>query len=118
MRVIANENISGTIIRELRARGHDVLSVKESMRGAPDDEVLGRGQADGRVVITQDKDFAELAFRRLLPSACGLVLLRLGGVNPDADNHRALQVLSSGFDWYGHFAVVTHDRVRMRPLPG
>ena len=32
MRLIANENISGTVIRSLRQRGHDVLSVKESMR--------------------------------------------------------------------------------------
>jgi hypothetical protein len=31
MRFIVNENVTGTIIRELRQRGHDVLSAKESI---------------------------------------------------------------------------------------
>jgi len=30
-RWLVNENVSGTVIRELRERGHDVLSVKESL---------------------------------------------------------------------------------------
>jgi predicted nuclease of predicted toxin-antitoxin system len=118
MRFIANENISGTVIRGLREQGHDVLSVKEAMRGQSDEAILTRGQAEGRVVVTQDKDFGELAFRRVLPAACGVVLLRLAGVDPDVDNRRALRVLTSSLDWYGHFTVVTDDRVRVRPLPG
>lgn len=40
MRIIASENIAVSLIRELRAAGHDVLSVKDSMRGATDTEVL------------------------------------------------------------------------------
>ncbi|HKI20865.1 MAG TPA: hypothetical protein VKA15_23435 [Isosphaeraceae bacterium] len=32
MQLLVNENVTGTVIRELRQRGHDVLSVKESMR--------------------------------------------------------------------------------------
>ena len=39
MRVLVNENIAATVIQELRHRGHDVLSAKESMRGAPDDVI-------------------------------------------------------------------------------
>lgn len=31
MRMLANENVSATVIQLLRDRGHDVLSVKESM---------------------------------------------------------------------------------------
>ena len=40
MRVIANENVTGTVIRILREQGHDVLSVKESMQGADDRLIL------------------------------------------------------------------------------
>ena len=46
MRWIVNENVSGTVIRALRERGHDVLSVKESLRGSADAEILARAQAD------------------------------------------------------------------------
>jgi predicted nuclease of predicted toxin-antitoxin system len=117
MRWIANENVSGTVIRTLRERGHDVLSVKESLRGAGDPHILERAQSNERVVLTHDKDFGELAFRCRLPASSGIVLFRLSGADPQRDNRRMLQVLESGVDWIGQFAVVTDDRVRMRPLP-
>jgi predicted nuclease of predicted toxin-antitoxin system len=117
MRWIVNENVAGTVIRWLRERGHDVLSVKESLRGAADPEILARARAEHRVVVTHDKDFGELAFRATLPATSGVVLLRLSGANPEADNRRALEALESRADWAGHFAVVTNDRVRIRPLP-
>ena len=40
MRFLLNENMSGTVIRILRERGHDVLSVKELLRGAPDTDIV------------------------------------------------------------------------------
>ena len=36
MKFLVNENISNAVIVALRKRGHDVLSAKESMRGAGD----------------------------------------------------------------------------------
>lgn len=118
MRIIANENVSRTVIHELRSRGHDVLSVKEAMRSATDEEILARAQAEERLVVTHDKDFGELAFRFGLPAGCGVVLFRLSGADPDTDNRRVLEVLESRTDWVGHFSTVTDDRIRMRPLPG
>jgi len=117
MKLMMNENISGTVIRALRQRGHDVRSVKESMRAAPDEEVLRRAQIEQRVVVTHDKGFGELAFRFRLPASCGVILLRLSGVDPESDNRRVLDALEARADWAGHFSVVTEDRTRMRPLP-
>ena len=62
MRLVLNENITGTVMAELRRRGHDVLSVKESMRSEADDVILARAQREERIVVTHDKDFGELAF--------------------------------------------------------
>jgi predicted nuclease of predicted toxin-antitoxin system len=118
MRIIANENVSATVIRELRSRGHDVVSVKESMRSAPDHAVLGRAVQEDRLVITHDKDFGALAFRWGLHATSGVILFRLSGDNPDADNQRVLTVLDRRTDWAGHFCVVTDDRIRIRLLPG
>ena len=117
MRWIVNENVSGTVIRTLRERGHDVLAVKQSLRGSGDAEILARAQAEERVVVTHDKDFGELAFRCGLPASSGVILFRLAGADPESDNQRVLQILESSVDWTGHFAVVTDDRVRIRPLP-
>ena len=63
MQLLVNESVTGTVIQELRQRGHNVLSVKESMRSEADGEILARAQMEERIVLTHDKDFGELAFR-------------------------------------------------------
>ena len=88
MNLLVNENVTGTVIDELRQRGHDVLSVKESMRSEDDAVILARAQAEQRIVVTHDKDFVELAFRAQLPATSGIILFRLSGSDPDADNQR------------------------------
>jgi len=78
MKLILNENMPATVVQLLRDRGHDVLAVKETLRGEDDPTILARAQAETRIVVTQDKDFGELAFRRGLPAQCGVILFRLG----------------------------------------
>ena len=99
MRLILNENISSTVAQSLRAMGHDVLAVKESMRGESDSNILAKAQADLRLVVTQDKDFGELAFRVGLPAGCGIILFRLSGLNPKMDNQRMVDVINGRTDW-------------------
>ncbi len=118
MRFLVNENVTGTVIQELRQRGHDVLSVKESMRSEHDDVILARAQREQPLVVTHDKDFGELAFRYQLPASCGVILFRLSDSEPETDNRRILEAMESRTDWAGHFSVITGDRIRMRPLPG
>ena len=116
MRVLANENIASSVIRGLRDAGHDVLSVKESMRGENDDVVLARAMAQERILLTFDKDFGELAFRRRLPASCGVILLRLTPEERQRDSERILGILSGREDWAGAFWVVADRRIRKRPL--
>ena len=68
-------------------------------------------------MVTQDKDFGELAFRARLPAQCGIILFRLAGTDPSEDNRRILEVLETPGEWAGHFAVVNETQVRIRPLP-
>ena len=57
----------------LTALGADVVS-GAGRPGMPDEEVLGGALARDRVLITADKDFGELVFRRG-QAAIGVVLL-------------------------------------------
>ena len=116
MRILANENFPGSVVRALRELGHDALWVKEIMRGASDVEVLSRAQAERRILATFDRDFGELAFRFGLPAECGIIFFRLRGTSPETDNSRAIAALTSRTDWTGHFAVVQDDRIRLRRL--
>lgn len=117
MRFLANENVPGPVVRVLRELGHDILWAKESLRGADDRTVLSRAQADRRVTVTCDTDFGELAFRSGLPATCGVVLLRIPWKDPVTDNALVVSALTGRADWTGVFAVIEHDRVRLRPLP-
>ena len=117
MRLLANENVPGPLIVMLRSKGHDVVSVKQGSRGAPDTSVMAQARSEERVLLTCDKDFGELAFRARLPVPCGIILLRLSGASPDEDNARALAAVESRHDWQGHFAVITDRQIRFRPLP-
>lgn len=117
MRLIADENFPADVVTALRAAGHDVFWVLESMRSAGDAAILARGGVEGRTVITFDKDFGELAFRYGLPADCGVLLFRLAGVSPETDNRRALAVITSRSQWSGCFVTVTDAQVRVRPLP-
>jgi predicted nuclease of predicted toxin-antitoxin system len=116
MRILANENVPGPVVAALRQHGHDVVAIKESTPGVSDRVVLERARAEGRLVVTFDKDFGELAVRFGLAPSTGVILLRLSGTAPDADNARAVAAITSREDWVGHFAVVTDDRIRLRPL--
>jgi predicted nuclease of predicted toxin-antitoxin system len=98
MNLILNENMPTTVVLLLRERGHNVFAVKESMRGAKDPDILARAHAEFRIVVTQDKDFGELAFCSGLPAQCGVILFRLHGSNPDADNRRMIEVIESQTD--------------------
>ena len=116
MRFLADENVEQPIVGALREAGYDVICVSDVAPGAADKDVLELANVESRLLLTNDKDFGELAFRQRLPAECGIILFRLSGSDPDADARRILDVLASRDDWGGHFAVASDDRVRIRPL--
>ncbi|MBX3180307.1 MAG: DUF5615 family PIN-like protein [Candidatus Hydrogenedentes bacterium] len=116
MRVLANENFPLAAVEALAAAGHDMVWVRRDMPGAADPAVLERAQREGRIVVTFDKDFGELAFRHRLPAACGVILFRISMASPEHVARVAVAALSSREDFAGHFTVVEDRRVRMVPL--
>jgi predicted nuclease of predicted toxin-antitoxin system len=117
MRLCANENLPGDCVIALRAAGHDVLWVRESMPGSPDDRVLARARAEQRLLLIFDKDFGALAFRRGREASNGIVLFRISQSSGAAVAAAVTHILGSRSDWSGHFSVVDEHTVRMRPLP-
>ena len=82
-----------------------------------DEDILVWAVREGRVLVTFDQDFGELAWRAGLPASCGIVLFRIA--MPGATDVGAVIAarLNERTDWAGHFSVVQPGRVRMRPLP-
>ena len=116
MRFLVDENLLLPIVEALRREGHDVAWVRADAPGSTDEQVLARALAEGRVLVTADKDFGDLAFGAGLGAGSGVILLRLRGSIP---TWAAALVAAAGErdDWTGVFAVVTEGGVRARPLP-
>jgi predicted nuclease of predicted toxin-antitoxin system len=75
MRFLADESCDFAVVRVLRAAGHDVLAVSEFMQRSVDKELMEMAHREGRILLTEDKDFGWLAFVAHAESA-GVVLIR------------------------------------------
>lgn len=117
MRLLADENVPRTAVVALRGAGFDILWIAETNPGAPDDEILAQCISTRRTLLTFDKDFGELAYRRCLPSDCGIVLFRITPQTPSEIAALAVAAIGSQPDWAGYFSVITRQKIRMRPLP-
>lgn len=65
MKLLVDEMYPPAVAGQLRARGHDVVSVHDpehrSLQGAPDDEIFAVALAEGRALVTENvPDFRRL----------------------------------------------------------
>ena len=113
----ANDNVPQDCVVRLRQSGNDVLWIRETGPGSTDSEVLSRALIEDRLLLTFDKDFGELVFKRGTAASRGIVLFRISQPSPAAVAVRVNAVLASRNDWSGHFSVVDDHTIRMRKLP-
>jgi predicted nuclease of predicted toxin-antitoxin system len=66
MRFLADESCDFAVVCALRGEGNDVMTVAESALGIEDDEVIALAVREGRIVLTEDKDFGGLVYAHLL----------------------------------------------------
>jgi predicted nuclease of predicted toxin-antitoxin system len=116
MKFLADENFPRPAVETLRKAGWEVLAVAEVCPGISDEEVTALCSESQRVLLTFDKDFGELIFRRGLSAGSGVVLFRLIPESPDEVADIALALLKAQPDLTGAFWVITQDRIRVRPM--
>ena len=63
MNIVADESVDFGIIKRLRIEGHIVFSICEEKGGIDDYEFLHIAKSKKYLLITEDKDFGELAYR-------------------------------------------------------
>jgi predicted nuclease of predicted toxin-antitoxin system len=118
MRFLANENspLAGT--RHLRRAGHDVAAIPEDEPGMKDSVILAKAIRESRIVLTFDRDFGELIFRRKEPRPPGIVYFRYTPISLEEPAEQLLQLLACpDITLLGKFTVVYRNRIRQRNLP-
>lgn len=113
MKFIVDECTGPAAPKWLSAEGHDVISISPDRKGISDKEILKIAVSEERILITNDKDFGELIFKKR-QSHCGVIFLRLTDETARnkvlvlknlIQNHR--QIIEKG-----HFVVVNEKSIR------
>jgi hypothetical protein len=111
--LLADENFSLRVVRELRKLGHDVLTSREAglaNRGAGDPDIFEAAVAAGRTILTNDRrDYVRIHMRQ--PRHAGIVICTY---DPDAGRlaRRIHAAISAHVSLAGMLIRVT------RPGPG
>lgn len=114
MRLLLDACVWGGAADALRINGHDVFWAGAWDIDPGDEEILARAHAEGRILITLDKDFGELAVVRRSPH-CGI--LRIAGFPARKQAGVIELILNSHGTELGAGAVITAEpgRIRIRP---
>src|SRR2546430_1270370 len=83
MNLLIDESVDRQIVEKLRLDDHSVVYVSDMDPGISDDVVLSTANSMRAVLVTADKDFGELVFRRQQINA-GVLLIRLAGLSPQS----------------------------------
>jgi predicted nuclease of predicted toxin-antitoxin system len=115
MRLLLDTCVWGGAKVELQCTGHDVVWSGDWAADPGDLEILEFARREGRVLVTLDKDFGELAILKGLPH-CGIV--RLVGLRA----REQAPLLASALEIHARElslgAIVTVEPGRLRLRPG
>jgi predicted nuclease of predicted toxin-antitoxin system len=116
LRFVVDESTGRAVAEFLRTSGCDVVAVAEIMPEADDRDILTLAAQEGRIVVTNDKDFGELVFRSGRIHA-GVPLFRLEDEST-ANRARMARITMERHSRQlaGSFTVVTEKTIRIRPM--
>ncbi|CAN5244924.1 hypothetical protein BH23GEM4_BH23GEM4_20130 [soil metagenome] len=118
MRVLVDENVPFPSVRQLRAAGYDVESVAELAPGMADLDVLAHAHQHQQLLLTFDRDFGELIYRRGATVPAGVLYLRFIPATPEEPGVIIRDLLETkALSMRDRFTVVQRERIRQRPLP-
>lgn len=108
--------ISSTYL--LRTAGYEVAAVVEDSPSIEDTEVLARAVQEQRVILTFDRDYGELIYRRRLPVPVGIIHLRFVPTTPEEAGQRLLSLFRlNAVNIEGNFTTIDDNQIRQRKLP-
>jgi predicted nuclease of predicted toxin-antitoxin system len=116
VRWLADECVAAPLVAFLRTGGHDVLYIVEAAAGLSDADVITLALRERRLLLTEDKDFGDLVFRRER-AVPGVVLMRIAPETPILKATRLTAAIERyGEGLFGRYTVIDEGRFRSRRL--
>jgi predicted nuclease of predicted toxin-antitoxin system len=118
MRWFADECVHAPVVQELRNAGHDVVYAAETARQTSDVTLAQQATHEGRILLTEDKDFGEISFIGPVGPRATVLLRFLPDQRDMKWPHLREAIAKYGEALSTSFAVVDESRVRIRPIGG
>lgn len=113
MRLLADESCDFAVVRALREAGFDVTAVSEVSPGAEDSVVVDLAAHEGRMLITEDKDFGQLTYAEGRATG-GVLLSRFPARARVATAQSVVELIKEHRErLVGRFVVLQPGRVRI-----
>ena len=117
MRFLADESCDFAVVRALRSADHDVLAIAEVSPREEDQDVMERAVREGRLLITEDKDFGQLVYAKMEKTG-GVIFIRFPARVRRSLPATVVEVVRRrGQRLIGTFTVLQPGRVRTGPSP-
>lgn len=114
MNLVADESVDFGIISRLRLMGIEVVSISEDSSGIKDSEVLKIATENQCLLITEDKDFGELAYRLKLVHS-GILLIRLSDIARKERITIVAEAIETHFEkLQNNFSVLSKSGLRIK----
>ena len=116
-KLLADENIPAKAIDALRDAGCDVLSIREHAPGVVDEEVLRIAVAQGRVLVTFDRDYGELIFGQGHTPPPSVFYFRTFPADSREVGDTVLSLLADAESINDSMVIVSRQGIRRRRFP-
>jgi len=114
MKLLLDTCVWGGAKKTLGSSGHDVVWTGDWAEDPGDEEILAYAQNEGRILVTLDKDFGEIAIVRGKPHSG---ILRLVNLSANQQGIVCLRVIEAYGQVLQSGAIITVEpgRIRVRP---
>jgi predicted nuclease of predicted toxin-antitoxin system len=117
LRFLADESCDFAVVRALRRAGYDVLAVSEVTTRSDDLQLIKQAAVEGRILLTEDKDFGWLVYVSHEESA-GVILVRFPGNARSSLSEAILNLVHDrAHELTNAFVVVQPGYIRIRRGP-
>lgn len=115
MKLLANENFPLASIKILEHAGYDIIAVGKDFAGILDSEVIELAMSEHRTIITFDRDYGELIFKRGYKPQAGVIYFRWDEFQPNEPGEYLKELFNSkDIHYEGMLTVIGLDHIRQR----
>ena len=114
MKFLIDECVGRRLVVLLQRSGYDAVFVGDWKPSSSDEDVLRKAESEGRILITDDKDFGRLILKLKRPST-GVILIRTSTTDPNKRFDSLLKVLKK-IDPSGKFIVIEDGAIRIKRI--